>query len=141
MNYPLINSNEVKIIKKMKSINLELLSKNLQKIYAEAEDKDIIMVLYKVLPYLNDINAFAKKSFENSYSKSIPLTWEDIIEISEFKGSVSELKDKFIKLSINNHKAITIFSTGSGHSICLNPKIYSLSENLNENDYLNMIFK
>lgn len=99
--------------------------------------------LFKILPYINfKYNVFCANPTETDESKLILYTWTDLARLcSENEKNVTRFKKDLMKLRVYGFEVIGQFETGSGKSICVNPKVYYSGADISEVKHLYSMFR
>ena len=91
--------------------------------------------LFLILPYINyKYNVFCSNPTETDKDKVKPLTWTDLARLCgyEEKKNIAKFKKDLMSLKVCGHDVIGQFETGSGKTICVNPKVYYSGDDVND---------
>ncbi|WP_195346661.1 hypothetical protein [Paraclostridium sordellii] len=122
-----------------------LFSKNIQDMYEGTEPKSRKQLanLFKILPFVNfKYNVFCSNPTETDETKLMLYTWTDLARLcSENEKNVTRFKKDLMKLRVYGFEVIGQFETGSGKSICINPKVYYSGADISEVKHLYSMFR
>lgn len=151
INTDLIKKGEMKdyekLMKKEKGKSYtRLFSDNIQEMFegTDAKNKKQLANLFKVIPYVNfKYNVFCENPTEIDEEKIIPLNWTDLARICgyEEKKHIAKFKKDFFNLSISGYDVIGQFTSKSGYSIVINPKVFYGGNDIEDVKSLYVMFK
>lgn len=99
--------------------------------------------LFKILPYINfKYNVFCTNPAEVDETKLELLNWTELaIKCGYDKTHVTKFRKDLMNLKVCGHDVIGQFETGSGKTICVNPKVYYSGDDVNDVRNLYVMFK
>ena len=106
--------------------------------------RKLLANLFKVLPFINfKYNVFCANPTEVDEDKIIPLKWSDLARLCGYdeKKQLARFKKDFFNLSICGYDVIGQFTSKSGYSIVINPKVYYAGNNIEDVKSLYVMFK
>lgn len=123
-----------------------LFTQNIQDMYEGTDSKarKQLANLFKVLPFINfKHNVFCGNPTETDPKQLNLYTWTELARLCgyEDKKQVTRFKKDLMKLRIHNYEVIGQFETGSGKSICINPKVYYGGNNIEDVKRLYTMFE
>ena len=119
---------------------------NVKEMYegTESKQRKQLANLFKILPYINyKYNVFCSNPTETDETELKLLTWTDLARLCgyEEKKNIAKFKKDLMSLKVCGHDVIGQFETGSGKTICVNPKVYYSGDDANDVRNLYAMFK
>lgn len=123
-----------------------LFSENIQQMYNNTNPKNRKQLanLFKAIPYINfKYNVFCENPIETDEDKIIPLKWSDLARLCGYdeKKQLARFKKDFFNLSISGYDVIGQFTSKSGYSIVINPKVFYGGNDIEDVKALYAMFK
>lgn len=150
INKNVMINGKVKDIKKIKKVNdkytyTRLFKKNIQNMFYNTSEKGRKQLanLLKILPFINfKYNVLCLNPTEIDEEKLKLLNWKELTRICGYDESNStRLKKDLMNLRIYDYEVIGQFETGSGKSICVNPKVFYSGNNIEDIRFLYSMFR